>query len=126
MLHQRGSIYRRPTAALQFDHWLSRQCFALQRRPQLGSHARPFAYLRDAHTPVRLPAHGDSVQPRSRVQAGAKSVAAFLVGAHAGNLEVLTDPQPVNALRNLAVLARLLNSRTEVGVSQRDAVLIAA
>jgi hypothetical protein len=39
---------------------------------------------------------------------------------------VLTDFQPVNPLGNLGVLARLLNSRTKIGVSQRDAVFVAA
>jgi hypothetical protein len=39
---------------------------------------------------------------------------------------VLTDAKPVNTLGNLGVLARLLDSRTEIGVSQRDAVSIAA
>ena len=46
-----------------------------------GSHARPFPDFRDAHAPVRLPTHRDPVQPRSRVQAGAESVAAPLVRA---------------------------------------------
>jgi hypothetical protein len=68
----------------------------------------------------------DLVQARSRVQARAKSVAAPLVCTNARNVEVLTDFQPVNTVGNLAVLARLLNSWTEVGVSQRDAVLVAA
>jgi hypothetical protein len=53
----------------------------------LSSHARPLPDLRDAHTPVRLPAHRDPVQPRSRVQAGAESVAAPLVGADAPNIK---------------------------------------
>jgi hypothetical protein len=39
---------------------------------------------------------------------------------------VLTDFQPVNTLGNLWVLALLLNTLTEVGVSERDAVFIAA
>jgi hypothetical protein len=39
---------------------------------------------------------------------------------------VLTDFQPANTLGNLGVLARLLNSRTKIGVSQRDAALVAA
>jgi hypothetical protein len=39
---------------------------------------------------------------------------------------VLTDFQPVNMLGNLWVLARLLNSLTEIGVSERDAVFVAA
>ena len=80
------------------------------------SHARPFADFRDAHTPVRLPTHRDLVEPRSRVQAGAKSVAAPLVRADARNIEVLTDSQPVNTVGDLAVLARLLDSWTEIGV----------
>jgi len=42
------------------------------------------------------------------------------------NIEVLTDFQLVNTLGNLSVLARLLDSWTEIGVSQRDAVFIAA
>lgn len=37
-----------------------------------------------------------------------------------------SDPQPVDAVGDLAVLTRLLDSRTEVSVSQRDAVSIAA
>jgi len=89
-------------------------------------HARPFPDFRDAYAPVRLPAHRDLVQPRSRVQTATKSVAAPLVGADARNIEVLTDFQPVNAVGDLAVLARLLDARTEEGVSQRDAVFIAA
>ena len=39
---------------------------------------------------------------------------------------MLTDSQPVNTVGNLAVRARLLNSWTEIGVSERDAVFIAA
>ncbi len=39
---------------------------------------------------------------------------------------MLTDLQPVNTLGNLAVLAWLLDSRTEIGVSERDAVSVAA
>ena len=39
---------------------------------------------------------------------------------------MLTDLQPVNAVRDLAVLARLLDAWTEVGVPQRDAVFVAA
>ena len=92
----------------------------------LASNARPFPDLRDAHASVWLPTHRDSIQPSSRVQAGAESVAAPLVGADAPNVEVLTDLDSVNAARDLAVLARLLDSRTEKGVSQRDAVLVAA
>ncbi len=42
------------------------------------------------------------------------------------NVEVLTNFQPVNTVRNLAVLARLLDAWTDVGVSQRDAVFVAA
>lgn len=42
------------------------------------------------------------------------------------DVEMLTHFQPVNAIRNLAVRARLLDSRTEKGVSQRDAVSVAA
>ena len=95
-------------------------------RSHLDSQAGPLPDFRDAHAPVRLPAYRDFVQPRSRVQAGAKSVAAPLVCADARNVEVLTDFQPVNTLGDLAVLARLLDSRTEIGVSQRDAVFVAA
>ena len=86
----------------------------------------PLPDLRDAHTPVRLPAHRDPVQPGSRVQAGAKSVAAPLVRADAPNIEVLTCFEPVNAICNLAVRARLLDASTEIGVLQRDAPLVAA
>jgi len=39
---------------------------------------------------------------------------------------MLTDFQPMNAVSDLAVLARLLDSGTETGVSQRDAVFVAA
>jgi hypothetical protein len=92
----------------------------------LGSQARPLPDFRDAHTPVRLPTYRDLVQPHSRIQAGAKSVTAPLVCANAGNIEMLTDPQPVNTLGNLGILARLLNSRTKIGVSQRDAMFVAA
>lgn len=38
--------------------------------------------------------------------------------------QVLTDPQSVNAVSDLAVRARLLNSWTEIGVLQRDTVLL--
>ena len=87
---------------------------------------RPLPDLRDTHAAVRQPAHRDLIQPRSRVQAGAKSVAASLVRAHAPNNEMLTDPQPVDAVRDLAVRARLLDARTEVSVLQSDAVFVAA
>ena len=92
----------------------------------LDAHATPLPDFRDAHAPVRLPTDRDLVQPRSRVQAGAKSIAAPLVRANPRNMEVLTDPQPVNAVGNLAVLAWLLNSWTEIGVLERDEVSIAA
>jgi hypothetical protein len=39
---------------------------------------------------------------------------------------MLTDFQSVNAIRDLAVRARLLDACTEVAVFQRDAVLVAA
>ncbi|MFZ0732137.1 MAG: hypothetical protein WAM79_07420 [Candidatus Sulfotelmatobacter sp.] len=39
---------------------------------------------------------------------------------------MLTDLEPVDSVSNLAVLARLLDARTEIGVPQRDAVSIAA
>ena len=39
---------------------------------------------------------------------------------------MLTDLQPVNAGRDLAVLARLLDAWTDVGVPQCDAVFVAA
>ena len=39
---------------------------------------------------------------------------------------MLTDLQPVNTVGNLAILARLLYAWTKVGVSQRDAVSVAA
>ena len=68
---------------------------------------------RDAHTPLRLPTYRDLVEPHSRIQAGAKSVAAPLVCSNALNIEMLTEFQPVNTLGNLGVLALLLNSRTE-------------
>ena len=59
------------------------------------------------------------------VQARAESVAAPLVRAHAPNIEVLTDFQPVNTLGNLGVLAGLLNSRTKIRVLERDAMSVA-
>jgi hypothetical protein len=90
------------------------------------SSAVPLPNFRDPHASIRQPAHRDLVQPRSRVQAGAESVAAPLVGGDAANIEVLTDPQPVNAVRNLAVRARLLDSWTEIRVLQSDAVSVAA
>ena len=40
--------------------------------------------------------------------------------------QVLTYFEPVNAIRNLAVCARLLDSWSEVRVSQRDAAVVAA
>jgi len=49
---------------------------------------------------------------RSGVQAGAESVAAPLVSADARNVEELTDLQPVNAGRDLALPARLLGAWT--------------
>jgi hypothetical protein len=39
---------------------------------------------------------------------------------------MLTNLQPVNAIRDLAVLARLLDARMEVSVLQRDAAIVAA
>jgi len=92
----------------------------------LGLHAAPFPDLCDAHTAVRLPTHRDLVQLHSRIQAGAKSIAAPLVRTNVRNVEVLTDFEPVNTLGNLGVLARLLNSWTKIGVLQRDAALVAA
>jgi len=47
----------------------------------LASDAQPLPDLRDAHAAVRQPAHGDSIEPRSRIQAGAESVAAPVVCA---------------------------------------------
>jgi len=92
----------------------------------LDSHAAPHPDFRDAHTAVRQPAYRDLVQPCSGVQAGAKSVSAALVCAHARNIEVLTDLQPMNALGDLAVLARRFDPWTKVAMSQGDAVLVAA
>lgn len=94
--------------------------------PYLDSHDAPHPDLRDAHAPVWLPAHRHPVHPRSSIQAGAESVAAALVYADARNVEVLTDLQPVNAGRNLAVLARLLDAWTDIGVPQCDAVFVVA
>ena len=88
--------------------------------------SRPLANLHDAHAPVRLPAYRDLVQPRSRVQAGTKSVAAPLVSAHASNVEVLSDLQPVDAVGDLAVRARLLDPWTEIRMLQSDAPFVAA
>jgi hypothetical protein len=82
----------------------------------LSRQARPLPHFRHTHTPIRLPLHRDFVQPRSRIQTGAKSVAAPLVCTDAPNIEVLTDFQSPKALGNLGILARLLNSRTEIGV----------
>jgi hypothetical protein len=62
----------------------------------------------------------------SGVQARTKSVAAPLVRAYRSDIEVLTDLQPLGAVGNLAVLALLLDAWTEIGVSQRDAVSVAA
>jgi hypothetical protein len=100
----------------------------LHRSPDhfLCSQTRPLPDLRDAHTSIRLPAHRDFVQPYSRIQARAKSVAAPFICADARNIEMLTDFQPVHTRGNLGVLARLLNARTEIRVSQRDAVFVAA
>jgi hypothetical protein len=92
----------------------------------LSSQLRPFPDLRDAHAPVWLPAHRHSVQPCSSIQAGSESVAAPLVCAYTLNIEMLPDLQPVNAGRDLAVLARLLDAWTDVGVPQCDAVFVAA
>lgn len=90
----------------------------------LDSHHAPLPDLRDAHTPVRQSAHRDPIQPRSSVQAGAESVAASLVRADTLNVKVLADFQLMNAVCNLAVLARLLYTWTEVCVPQSDAVSI--
>jgi hypothetical protein len=86
----------------------------------------PLTDFRDTHAAIRQPANGDPVQPRSRVHAGAESVAAPLVRSDARNLEVLPDLQPVNAGRDLAVLARLLDPWTEISVPQLDAAFIPA
>jgi len=94
--------------------------------PRLRSPDSPLPDLRNANAPTRQPAHRDPVQPRSSIQAGAESVAAALVYAGARNVEVLTDFQPVNAGRDLAVLARLVDAWTEIRVPQRDAVFVAA
>jgi hypothetical protein len=91
-----------------------------------SQYARPFPDLRDSHAPVRQSSHRDLVQPRCRIQARTKSVAAPLVRAHATNIKVLTCFEPVNAIRNLAVCARLLDASTEVSVLQSDAVFVAA
>ena len=48
------------------------------------------------------------------------------VRADARNVEVLTDLQPVDTGRDLAVPARLLDAWTDVGVPQCDAVFVAA
>jgi hypothetical protein len=86
----------------------------------------PFPDFRDAHAPVRLPMHRYLVHPRSRVQTGSESVAAPLVRADTANIEVLTDPQSVNAVSYLAVRARLLDAGTNISMLQSDAVLVAA
>jgi hypothetical protein len=88
--------------------------------------SRPLANLHDADASVRQPTHRDPVQPRCCVQARTKSVAAPLVSAHAPNIEVLTDFEPVNTVGDLAVFARLLDAKSEVSVLQSDAVSIAA
>ena len=75
---------------------------------------------------MRQPTHRHPVQPRSRVQAGSESVAATLVRADAPNIEMLTDFQSVDAVRELSVRARLLDAGTDVGMPQRDAALVAA
>ena len=85
--------------------------WGLGRVQRSGSQRTPPDF-RDAHTPVQYPAHRDLIHSQRRVQAGAESVAAPLVRANARNIEVLPDFQPVNPLGNLAVLARLLNTRT--------------
>ncbi|HWY52884.1 MAG TPA: hypothetical protein VNZ03_00370 [Terriglobales bacterium] len=108
----------------QFWAYLLPICYQLQ--STLVSHTRPFSDFRDAHASVRLPPHRDPVEPRSRVQARTKSVAARLIGSYAPNIKVLTYFEPVNAIRNLAVRTRLLDAWTEVGVSQRDAGSIPA
>jgi len=102
------------------------QGFVTSHCASLNPQARPLPDFRDAHAAVRLPAHRDLVQPRSRVQAGAESVAAALVCADAPNIEMLTDFHPVDSVGNLAVLARLLDAWTEICVPQRDAPLVAA
>ena len=80
--------------------------------PTYSSPAATVSYSTTFVTPVRQPVR----TPSSRVQAGTESVAAPLVRADALNVEVLTDLQPVNAGRDLPVLARLLDAWTDVGV----------
>jgi hypothetical protein len=92
----------------------------------LTSQAKPLPNLRHAHAPVRLPAQRDSIQPRSRLQAGAEAVAAPLVSSYATKVEMLTHPKPVNAIRDLSIRARLLDAGTKVSVRQSDAVPVAA
>jgi len=89
------------------------------------SQARPLPDLRDADAPVRQPAHRDLVEPSSRIQTGSESVAAPLIGSDAPNIKVLTYSEPVNSVGDLAIFARLLDSRAKVCVLQSDAVLVA-
>ena len=91
----------------------------MEGRPNASSASqttRPFPYLRHAHAAVRLPSHRDLVQSRRSVQAGAESVAAPLVSSDAPNIKMLTDLQPVDTVGDLAVRARLLDSRAKVSV----------
>jgi hypothetical protein len=60
------------------------------------------------------------------MQSETESVATPLVCGDAPNFEVLPNSQPVNTVGDLAVFARLLDSRTEVAVPERDAGLVAA
>jgi hypothetical protein len=91
-----------------------------RRTAKTVTRSRPGLPLPTDHASARV------LSPRSSVQAGAESVAAPLVYADARNVEVLTDLQPVNAGRDLAILARLLDAWTDVGVPQSDAVFVAA
>jgi hypothetical protein len=100
--------------------------FRVTPRHALRPDGRPPSDLRDAHTPVRLTAHRDLIHSQCRIQAGSESVSAPLVCADARNVEVLTDFQFMNSVGNLAVRSRLLDTWTEIGVLECDAVSIAA
>ena len=59
----------------------------------------------------------------SRVQAAAKSVPASLVCAHAMNVKMPSDLQPVDVVGDLAILARLVDARTQICVPRHKSQL---
>jgi hypothetical protein len=76
-------------------------------RAALCSQARPLPDLRGAHAPVRQPAHRDLVQPRSRVQARAESVADRLF-PHLRATGAMGPDVPVGFLTSVVTALRIV------------------